>query len=96
MIQQVSFKYCTKPPSSTSTYENATVFSEMAVVSITDVSDAGNVLAALSPDNRIGIARHSFTKVHGVLLGEQHDIGRLLSEQQLVQYGLHFPFSLVK
>ncbi|KAF2844081.1 hypothetical protein T440DRAFT_410872, partial [Plenodomus tracheiphilus IPT5] len=58
--------------------------------------DSNNPLTTPRPDILVGLAWHSFTELHQVLLGEWQDNGHLLSEPQLVQHGLHFPFLLVE
>jgi len=86
----------TSPPSPTEPSENATVISEITAVSTIEDLDSSNPLTTPKPDILVGLARHSFTEVHQVLLGEWQDNGRLVSEPQLVQHGLHFPFLLVE
>ncbi|KAH3938549.1 hypothetical protein HBH98_247030 [Parastagonospora nodorum] len=86
----------TNQPYSTEPSEIATVISETTAVSTIEDHDPSNALTTPKPDILLGLARHSFTEVHQVLLGEWQDNGQLLSEPQLVQQGLHFPFLLVE
>jgi hypothetical protein len=86
----------TNQPYSIEPSETATVISETTAVSTVEDHDPSNALTTPKPDILLGLARHSFTEVHQVLLGEWQDNGQLLSEPQLVQQGLHFPFLLVE
>jgi hypothetical protein len=86
----------TRQLSPTEPSETATEISETTAVSMIEDPDLGNPLTTPKPDIVVGLARHSFTEVHQVLLGEWQDNGQLLSEPQLVQHGLHFPFLLVE
>ncbi|KAL1643205.1 hypothetical protein SLS61_009354 [Didymella pomorum] len=81
---------------STERSETATETSEITAVSSIEDSDLSNPLTTPKPDIVVGLARRSFSEVHQVLLGEWQDKAKLLSEPQLVQHGLHFPFLLVE
>lgn len=76
--------------------ETATETSETTAVSTIEDPDPGNPLTTPKPDIVVGLSRQSFSEVHQVLLGEWQDKEQLLSEPQLVQHGLHFPFLLVE
>ncbi|KAF3029143.1 hypothetical protein E8E12_000455 [Didymella heteroderae] len=81
---------------STEPSETTTETSETTAVSTIEDPDSSNPLTTPKPDIVVGLARRSFSEVHQVLLGEWQDKAKLLSEPQLVQHGLHFPFLLVE
>lgn len=83
-----------EPPTEPSA--TATETSETTGLSTTEDSDPSNPLMTPKPDIVLGLARRSFTEVHQLLLGELQDDGQLLSDPQLMQLGLQFPFLLVE
>ncbi|KAF1937276.1 hypothetical protein EJ02DRAFT_458848 [Clathrospora elynae] len=84
------------PTPATDPSESTTTASEITAISTAEEFDSSNPLMTPKPDIIVGLARHSFTEVHQVLLGEWQDNGQLLSEPHLVQLGMHFPFLLVE
>jgi hypothetical protein len=86
----------TSPPSLTKPSEIATTTSETTAVSAIEDPDLNNLLMTPKPDILVGLAQHSFTEVHQVLLGEWQENGQLLSEPPPAQHDLRFPFLLVE
>jgi hypothetical protein len=73
-----------------------TLYEVISTYSTIEDPDPSNLLTTPKPDIVVGLARRSFSEVHQALLGEWQDKAKLLSEPQLVQHGLHFPFLLVE
>jgi hypothetical protein len=73
--------------------ETATETSETTAVSMIEDPDPSNLLTTPRLDIVVGLA---LSEVHQALLGEWQGKAKLLSEPQLVQHGLHFPFLLVE